>query len=76
MSKLNNYFMEKGKVEKNISKIEFIYIAQAVLFLILAALLFINPVLQTYALMVALIILAIASIFFAYEWVNIENKFK
>jgi len=47
-----------------------------VLFLILAALLFINPVLQTYALMVALIILAIASIFFAYEWVNIENKFK
>ncbi|MDD2678935.1 MAG: hypothetical protein PHT91_01810 [Candidatus Nanoarchaeia archaeon] len=64
------------KLEKNINKIEFIYISQAVLFLVLAALLFVNPVLETYVLMVALIILAIASIFFAYEWVNIENKFK
>ncbi|MDD4353090.1 MAG: hypothetical protein PHN56_01395 [Candidatus Nanoarchaeia archaeon] len=68
--------MEKKKFDKDINKIEFIYISQAVLFLVLAALLFVNSVLYTYVLMVTLIILAITSIFFAYEWVGIENKFK
>ena len=68
--------MEKKKFDRDINKIEFIYISQAVLFLVLAALLFVNAVLYTYVLMVALIILAITSIFFAYEWVSIENKFK
>jgi hypothetical protein len=68
--------VEKKRFDKDINKIEFIYISQAVLFLVLAALLFVNAVLYTYVLMVALIILAITSIFFAYEWVSIENKFK
>jgi hypothetical protein len=68
--------MVKKKFNKDINKIEFIYISQAVLFLILAALLFVNSILYTYVLMVTLIILAITSIFFAYEWVSIENKFK
>ncbi len=67
---------DKGKFDKSINKIEFIYISQAVLFLILAALLFVNSLLYTYVLMVALIIMAISSIFFAYEWVSIESKFK
>ena len=68
--------METKKFDKDINKIEFIYISQAVLFLVLAALLFVNAALYTYVLMVTLIILAITSIFFAYEWVSIENKFK
>ncbi|MBN1923279.1 MAG: hypothetical protein JW791_00790 [Nanoarchaeota archaeon] len=64
----------KKVLEKNIGKIEFLYITQAVLFLVLAALVGVEPSLLQYVVMTALVVLAISSVVLAYEWVNIETN--
>ncbi|PIU62978.1 hypothetical protein COS83_01405 [archaeon CG07_land_8_20_14_0_80_38_8] len=65
---------QKKEMNKNIGKIEFLYITQAVLFLVLAALVGVEPTLLQYVVMTALVILAISSVVLAYEWVNIETN--
>jgi len=63
-----------NKIDKNIGKVEFLYITQAVLFLVLAALIGVEANLTQYVIMATLVILAISSVMLAYEWVNIETK--
>ena len=65
---------QKKEMNKNIGKIEFLYITQAVLFLVLAALVGVEPTLLQYVVMTALVILAISSVVLAYEWVNIKTN--
>ena len=65
---------KKELLDKNIGKIEFLYITQAVLFLVLAALVGVEPSLLQYVVMTALVVWAISSVVLAYEWVNIENN--
>ena len=65
---------KKQLMDKNIGKIEFLYITQAVLFLVLAALVGVEPTLLQYVVMTTLVVLAISSVVLAYEWVNIETN--
>lgn len=65
---------KRKEIDKNIGKIEFLYITQAVLFLVLAALIGVEPTLLQYVVMTALVILSISSVVLAYEWVNIETN--
>jgi hypothetical protein len=65
---------KKELLDKNIGKMEFLYITQAVLFLVLAALVGVEPTLLQYVVMTTLVVLAISSVVLAYEWVNIETN--
>jgi hypothetical protein len=65
---------KKELLDRDVGKIEFLYITETVLFLILAALAGLNPSLLQYVVMTTLVILAIGSVILAYEWVNIETK--
>lgn len=64
----------KEILDKNIGKMEFLYITQAVLFLVLAALVGVEPTLLQYVVMTTLVVLAISSVVLAYEWVTIETN--
>ncbi len=61
-------------LDRNIGKVEFLYVTQAILFLILAVLVGVKSTLLQYSVMTAYVILAISSIVLAYEWVNIETN--
>ncbi len=61
-------------LDRNIGKVEFLYVTQAILFLILAVLVGVKSSLLQYSVMTAYVILAISSIVLAYEWVNIETN--
>lgn len=61
-------------LNKEVGKIEFLYITEAVLFLVLAALIGVNPNLLQYVVMTTLVVLAIGSVVLAYEWVNLEQR--
>ncbi len=65
---------QKSVLDREVGKIEFLYITQTVLFLLLAALVGVNPSLLQYVVMTTLVILAISSVILAYEWVNLEIK--
>ncbi|VVB75206.1 Uncharacterised protein [Candidatus Tiddalikarchaeum anstoanum] len=65
---------KQNVLNREVGKIEFLYITQTVLFLLLAALVGVNPSLLQYVVMTTLVILAISSVILAYEWVNLETK--
>ena len=65
---------KKEILAKDVGKIEFLYITEAVLFLVLASLVGVNPALLQYVVMTALVILAIGAVVLAYEWVNLESE--